>query len=464
MLPLLNVYRTPGTKTSALLIRREYDQFLGHARSRMKASQGARRFFITGQPRIGKWASYLLALGANASVFVISSDETVHYHGPNGAGWAAQIATQNPSEALLTTIGASWVLIDVEYRKYQPYVIWEKANADAWYMKTWTTKETAAVAELCGTDHVSVKARMQFLGPIARDIFPLRVRAFTEQDILEVLSQAVSGNLLEWKVPVETADDLPQILAVHCGIKCEPRINRETGELDRTQFRTSFLSDRLFELVAQSLQTRFEEVEAQMAGLLNVDASRGVVGKLVEGLMHKDLREGMLLPTGLGGHAIAHTLALIGNAEKFILQHVEPDDVALRPLYLRPRNENFAAIDAIVVVTDGLIFFQTSLSASHDRAFMVLLQILVHFPNATGIPVPKNLVYCLVGTDEERVRSLMHQATMTLSGLQALNCATLCENLGVKPATQIAYTRIGALKVDGYTFRIRHGFTKVEVV
>jgi hypothetical protein len=59
------------------------------------------------------------------------------------------------------------------------------------------------------------------------------------------------------------------------------------------------------------------------------------------------------------------------------------------------------------------------------------------------------LVYCLVGTDDERVRSLVRSSTNKLGALQRADPAVRAIELG---QNQSITDRFLKLEVDGYTF------------
>ncbi|KAJ7186354.1 hypothetical protein GGX14DRAFT_581111 [Mycena pura] len=144
-----------------------------------------------------------------------------------------------------------------------------------------------------------------------------------------------------------------------------------------------------------------------------------MAGKLVEGLMHRFLPRGMRLPDIFGGGSVAATLELLGKADVFKPQGKLKTE---RPLYLRPLLPAFAAVDAMVALSDGrLVLLQTSLADTHSRDFGTMLRIIARLPNGAGVHVGDGVFYCLVGSTDFRVRNLAHTVANTLTWLQGLS-------------------------------------------
>ncbi|KAJ7155383.1 hypothetical protein C8R43DRAFT_1126052 [Mycena crocata] len=155
---------------ATFVVRDEYDLFLQHARSCVAAravddDAFRARFFVTGQPGIGKSSSAFSDFRAhNIPVFFVNSRTEVFYFSSDGV--QRTDAVLKPVHAITDALHKSWVLIDVddsaEWRCPQIFqhglcVIWtsppcephmsrfmEKFGAERWYMKAWSPKEIAA--------------------------------------------------------------------------------------------------------------------------------------------------------------------------------------------------------------------------------------------------------------------------------------------------------------------------------
>jgi hypothetical protein len=70
------------------------------------------------------------------------------------------------------------------------------------------------------------------------------------------------------------------------------------------------------------------------------------------------------------------------------------------------------------------------------------------------------VIYCLVGTDPERVHKLVAEASNTLAELKMFDAQKLSKELTMR-YTRIAHTRLSTFRVVGYTFDHKHGFVEV---
>ncbi|KAJ7348972.1 hypothetical protein DFH08DRAFT_132869 [Mycena albidolilacea] len=159
-----------GDKTT-FIIRHEYELFMEHAMSRVSNPPDdsyRARFFVTGQPGIGKsfgclyFLFRLLALGQ--SVFFLNAPTKVYYFSGDGVQRSDQTLETWP--ATLKALQNSWVLIDVDDKSewapkifnHARCVVWtsspresrskeflKRFGAETWYMKAWSSKEIAAV-------------------------------------------------------------------------------------------------------------------------------------------------------------------------------------------------------------------------------------------------------------------------------------------------------------------------------
>jgi hypothetical protein len=207
-------------------------------------------------------------------------------------------------------------------------------------------------------------------------------------------------------------------------------------------FLSSHVAARTVELMAESADT-FRE---RLASAFDHPPTRGAAGKLVESILHRALLRGLIDPFGVGDHGLSE-LAL-GEAPNFILEAHMP--LPPPPLYLRPQSQTFAAVDAIVVTDTVLWLVQSSVSDRHSLVFKTLLATLLRLEKQ-GIEVTGfRLVFCLIGTDDQRVRSVARSAARKLTALKAADSADQTRELG--QSETVVNRLITKMDVEGYSF------------
>lgn len=311
----------------------------------------------------------------------------------------------------------------------------------------------------CGRDDVI--ARMAWCGPVAHHLF--RGKPPTMQQVTTNIADALSGNpfTLEAAQPNFTGTQ-----PVHHVFLIAPITVEENGErrLSRREFFAEFLTPNIASKTFELAEIRMEHLQPYLSRAFDISSTRGIAGKLVEGLMHRSLLRGIQLPAVLGGGgAVAATLELLGKADSFCMRSTP---TTKRPLYLRPLLPTFAAVDAMVSISSQkLVLLQTSLGGVHSKDYGAMLGCIARLPNGAGVEVTTldEVVYCLVGSTAHRVQGLVRAAKATLAQLQDLaknNHQKFGEEVGFP--TKIARTRILMFRVVGLTFDHRTGFTQVN--
>ncbi|KAJ6528583.1 hypothetical protein B0H19DRAFT_1243079 [Mycena capillaripes] len=473
---------------ATFVIRHEYGLFMEHAMSRLNNppdDSHRARFFVTGQPGIGKsFGCYyflfsLLALGQ--SVFFLSDPTSVYYFSDDGVQQTEQTPRSWP--ATVRALRNSWVLIDIDEKTdWTPPEIFNRARcvvwtsspqesrmkkflktygAEKWYMKAWSPKEIAAVTERLAIDHSKIVERLATGGPVARNLFG-GVPVPTPESIENDIRTALRGNIFVF-TPMDASGE--GIQPVHRVFLIQPlvAIDRGSGRacLQRTDYAAEFLSSHIAHTTFDLAQDHLEKVQGQLAAALDTSTTRSVAGKLVEAMMHRALIRGMQLPAVFGAGTVAVTLKLIGKAGSFVCE-TAPTDIAKRPLYLRPESPNFAAVDAILATHEKLGLIQASLGDSHRRDFGMMLRIMSRLPRGAQVDVGRlgEVIYCLVGTDAERVHKLVAEASKTLAELKMFDAQKLSKELTMRH-TMIAHRRLSTFRVVGYTFDHKDGFAEV---
>ncbi|KAJ7070507.1 hypothetical protein C8F01DRAFT_381800 [Mycena amicta] len=333
----------PGLPTehgahAAFIVRHEYDVFLNHAISCVNdwhtISPGGpqfnlpTRFFVTGQPGIGKtFGSYyflfrLLALGQ--PVFFVESPTDTLYFSSVGVQANDSAAGLSEYDATLEAIKTSWVLIDVDDsvgewccpkifatarcvvwtsppREPRTHQFKTRFNAETWYMKTWSLKEIAAATQRFEIDRREILQRMDTEGPVARSLFRVAAHAVSTADLWVTIDCAIHSNIFKF-APVD-ANGCTGFLPVHSVIKIEPRVvidDLGRAGLRRANYDAGFMSPLIAQMTLDLLQNRLNEVQKQLAATVHVSSTRTLAGKVVEDLMNRALERGIKLPEGFG--------------------------------------------------------------------------------------------------------------------------------------------------------------------
>ncbi|KAF9039666.1 hypothetical protein BDZ89DRAFT_1035288 [Hymenopellis radicata] len=453
-------------KKATFIVRDEYKEFIEHALSQGRLS----RTFVTGQPGIGKsfgavyFLMYLFGLGK--SVFWVQDDFT-YYFDSHGVQRLLDPKAVPTSEKFRRALMDSWVLIDMDQDampsttyKFAPYVIWTSSPRDLrwryftkhfwpcarWFMKAWSAKEIMAAADKLGSGHDDVMARMAWYGPVARSLFHRAPP--TEQDVSNDIRCALSGN----PFAVDAHDGTQPVHAVFLVMPAKD----DGGHcLVREKFYAKFLTPAVAEMTFELAENRMEQLQLHLSGAFDIPSTRGVAGKLVEGLMFRSLSRGMRLPDIFGGGVVAATDVFTpqGNLKTG------------RPLYLRLLLPSFAAVDAMIVLSDGrLVLLQTSLNTAHSKDFGMMLRIISRLLKGAGVHVSGDILYCVVGSSAFRVRNLARTAANTLTQLQDLARRSAKEfSTEVGVSTDIARQRIHHFRVVGVTFDHQVGFNNVDL-
>ncbi|KAJ7322874.1 hypothetical protein DFH08DRAFT_888141 [Mycena albidolilacea] len=457
-----------------IIVRQEYVDFMAHATAHVM--QGKKiHVFLTGQPGIGKsiGAGYFLfrLLASGRSVFFIPDKHSIFYF--SEAGVDVVNASHNMGNInVKRALRCSWILIDVESGSQEwfpdPWVelasclVWTSSprerrmhhfnkqyKATAWYMKPWSLAEIAAVMTLQKRDPKDIRARFARSGPVARNLFS-DPEMVTDTSLDKVINKALADNLFNFA----TSNLVDQMFLIR---PQEVLDEAERPSLQRRECSFEFLSNYIASRTAELTERHVEKVWQQLARAFDNPDTRSAAGKLVESMLHRALIHRKIdLPAAFGGGPVAE-LELIGKAEDFCLETHAPNRRDCRPLYLRPQTPNFAAVDAILVTVAVLCLFQTSLATSHSHVVKTLLQILTRLEINKIAVDSLRLVYCVVGTDEGRVKRLVREASEKLTTLQASPQARELGNL-----SQIALTRLNRLRVVGFKFDMQKGLVPLS--
>ncbi|KAJ7475747.1 hypothetical protein FB451DRAFT_255466 [Mycena latifolia] len=219
----------------------------------------------------------------------------------------------------------------------------EFLSSKRWFMKPWSTKEIAAAADRLGSAHADVIARMVWCGPVVRHLF--QGDPTTLQSMTSDISRALSGNIF-------AQPDIKGTQPVHRVFLVAPAVVKDDGgrrSLVREDYFTGFLTPAVAAETFELAESRMDRLQQFVAQAFDVSTTRGVADRLVEGLMHRAVSGGILLPAVFGaGEVAAATLELLGKANGFVAKGVP---TTLRPIYLRPLLPSFVAVDAMLVAS-----------------------------------------------------------------------------------------------------------------
>ncbi|KAF7301146.1 hypothetical protein MIND_00679000 [Mycena indigotica] len=444
-----------------------------------------RRFFITGQPGIGKscFACYLLfrLLALGKTVFFYFGGQDVCYFDQKGAHSADFSPRTNKAAENLSK---SWVVIDVEDTKWEPPaalrsaygVVWtsspqeermkgfkQKFGGKIWYMKTWSSEETQATRTLLGLNQNALENSQSVAGPIPRALWGIESSVLNDTfTIDQYIGQALQKNMFGF-ASLEDFDKGAQ--PMHRVFRIEPLVVENNGQLiiHRSSFSTHFLSSAIVRRIPVVAQAFLQTLKGQLAAAFDIPGTRSLAGKVFEGLMHHAILNKKWLPDCFGSRITA-SVDLVGQFDSFTTATDPPTTV---PLYLLPNSLTFAAVDSIIVTHSNIGLVQVAVGETHSYDFAKMLRLLSRLKNGARIDVDKTemkqFMYCLVGSNGDRVRGLVAAAQEGLDKLlRAENGLQLAKGLGRNTKLpDIWVQRLKKLTVVGYTFDPNAGFTRV---
>ncbi|KAF9037829.1 hypothetical protein BDZ89DRAFT_432374 [Hymenopellis radicata] len=282
---------TDRSCTATFILRHEYSLFMRYAMRMVSKPNHKARFFVTGQPGIGK------CFGCYYFLFRLLA------LGHDGVQKTEQIPQEWP--AIKKAIKESWVLIDVDDKSqwscplifnHARCVIWTSSPrqprmnhflktfaAEPWYMKAWSLKEIAALTERYAIDHSEILEKLDAGGPVPRWLFGLGF-APTPATLEQWIREALLDNLFAF-TPLNASG--AAIQPVHRVFLVEPLVvidKRGRACLQRSDYSAEFLSPYIAQKTADLAQYQLERVQGQLAAALNVSVTRSVARKVVEGL------------------------------------------------------------------------------------------------------------------------------------------------------------------------------------
>ncbi|KAJ7076005.1 hypothetical protein B0H15DRAFT_607787 [Mycena belliarum] len=464
-----------------MVVREEYVDFMTHILQQRHSRK--RRFFLTGQPGIGKsvgarfFLFWLLASGQ--SVFLVPETDAVYYFSETGVQRTSGHGTHTDNLDVKAAVQRSWVLIDVDLGTdpgaaewYPPRswlspcatLVWTSSprherlrrfrsqwSASVWYMRPWLREEIMLAINVGKLDSAEVWARYCLSGPVARSLFSESDRADTNE-LDRVICQSFTKGLFSFATSPLQADEESS----HRMYLVRPSESFDQNEVlfDRRQptygFLSTYITTRTVELIAQHAHNFHE----WLASAFNQPATRGAAGKLVESLFHRMVVAGSADPFKLGGRP--SELVLIGEASDFILE--ARTTLPPTPLYLLPQSQTFAALDAIIVTDTVLWLVQSTVSDRHSFNIKTILAILNRLQQQKIKVEQARLVYCLVGSDAKRVAIVGRSATEKLRALKTAKSGDRVRELG---NSKTVMDRLLKFDVEGYWLETIDTLTRV---
>ncbi|KAJ7667405.1 hypothetical protein B0H17DRAFT_1210206 [Mycena rosella] len=404
----------------------EYLQFMDYAMNLVDAARPGEctSFFLTGQPGIGKTIGsryFLLRLLSSAqSTFLILNPDSVLYFTAEG------VRPMNDAQCFALgakVISRSWILIDIDSSPslgWLPHpwvangraVVWTSSPSDerfrhftdlyaayVWYMKPWGLQEISAVTTLDGRDKEEVVARFNLSGP-----------AVISADNVFNQGAGFTGTHRVFLVrPQEVLDEYGRV------------------SFTREECRVEFLCPHVALEMGKAFTKQADAFRKQLATAFDQHPStRSAAGQLVESLFHRALAE-----------------KTASSQDAFGIQYIKKSFSPPASLH----STTFAAIDALLLTSHALYLIQTSLSDSHSFILFTILDILSRLARLRFQPEEMNLVYCLVGTDEVKVKALVKQAEDKLYSL-----VKNPHKSGLGSLSKIRLSRLKRLTIAGVVF------------
>ncbi|KAJ7777465.1 hypothetical protein B0H16DRAFT_958741 [Mycena metata] len=478
--PYLRIHTLLKPHPSKVVIRDEYVEFMRHALA--AGDDELLRFFLTGQPGIGKsvGACYFLfcLLASGQPGFFIPEPDTVYYFSEHGVQKGSDSSIYRNSLTVREAVELSWVLIDVdignspasldwyprEWLKPCKTMIWTSSPRDGrlrhfkkhfratpWYMKPWSLAEIDSLCQLAKKDNTEIRARLELSGPVARSLF-FDVHRTMIVDIDSVIRRSLVRGLFEFATSTEGNDEG----ASHRMYLLRPlETYNEDGvlQISREVPMYSLLSSCVAARAVELSGTLDDIFRARLASAFDHPPTRGAAGKLVESILHQALRRRSVDPFGVGPGLFE--LRLIGEAATFIIETAPRPT----PVYLRPLSQTFAAIDAIVVTDTTLWLIQSTVADSHSFVFKTLLAVLLRLEKKGYNVKNRRLVYCPIGTDEGRVKTVARSAARKLNALKGVTPEDRTLELG--QVLKESNWFVESLQVEGYYFVALEELTRV---
>ncbi|KAJ7198316.1 hypothetical protein GGX14DRAFT_573553 [Mycena pura] len=484
--PKLRVHSLAKPHPPTIVVREEYHVFMTHA---LQSEEGHRRFFLTGQPGIGKQPSFscksvgacyflFWLLAAGQSVFFLPAPGAVYYFSEAGVQ-TFQTSPTSSYEMLASNlvveaaVESSWVLIDVLAEDWYPGpwvrpcagLVWTSSprrqrllkfrsrySAKVWYMKAWVREEIALVTIRENKDAAEIQARLRLSGPVAQTLFSDEDRASTTE-IDDVITDSFTIGLFESVVSYRVSGTDEK--ASHRMFLLGPKeIWDEDGvpHLDRAEPAAIFLSIHIAARTPELVVKAEDDLRKRLASTFNYATTCEAASELMEGILHQELRRGPVYPFGVGGHGLS-ILTLNGQATDYIFE-----SHGTCPLYLRPKSRNFA-VDSIVVTDTVIWLVQSTMFDRQSLIFKSLLSILLRL-EILGINVDRvRLVYCLIGTIGRRVEKAAYSAAEKLEALKATTAVNQERELGQN--AKVVDRLLPKFDVEGYSFANLKELTRV---
>ncbi|KAJ7773229.1 hypothetical protein B0H16DRAFT_1451051 [Mycena metata] len=374
----------------AVLVRAEYHEFMIHLLN--IETNERRRFFLTGQPGIGKHSSFSAlceytgldrddkVLGDAVASSVVLIDVDVG-NGPWAADWYPG-AWLKPCLALIWTSPPH----QRRLRKFKSHFA-----ADVWGDQCYYVHLVFGIF-LLGRDPQEVQTRLKWSGPVAQSLF-VDSQKLSHSTVDAVIKKSLAKGIFEFATFYQAGDEVylvgPKESWTKDGV-C--RLNRAEPDY---LFLSSAIAHRTVKLMVKS----GDLFQQQIVSAFDHSPTRGAAGQLVESILHHALFRGSVDPFGVGGPGLPK-LDLIGEAGNFVFEaHI---GLPQPPLYLLPQSRTFAAVDAMILLPQK--------HAGYSRPAQ--LKKLNFDVNRA------NLVYCAIGTDGKRARSV---ARSVARKLQAIN-------------------------------------------
>ncbi|KAJ7607555.1 hypothetical protein FB45DRAFT_1131361 [Roridomyces roridus] len=405
----LDCFSQIGTE-EAFIVRQEYTECIQHA-LRMSITEQKFRVFITGQSGIGitvgahHFLFCLLALGK--PVFWVT-DNVAFISTATGCSCHKALFRRIRLALFLQTLLAGSP-VDHEALEYKRTCCQSAILFSLRFLHLPTL--TVFNRDIEEVPHSRIIARMKYCGPVPRGLFAtdgIGDLYSVESSILQALAGKHFGN--------ERYSE--EVFLVRPAVMHDDTTGRLI--LRRDLYTTEFHTPAVAELTIQRA-TRWlkngQDLQQSVSFAFRAASTHDLAGKLVEGVMHCALSDGVALPEALHGGVLAATIEFRGTVDTFVLidNNKVADPATTRPLYLRPAAvSGFPAIDAILATSPTqLVLFHTSLSETlHNWDFGTMLRIIARLPKlGVGIDLDsiKDIVCSVVGIpqDSYRVKNLI---------------------------------------------------------
>ncbi|KAJ7193515.1 hypothetical protein GGX14DRAFT_588408 [Mycena pura] len=202
---------------------------------------------------------------------------------------------------------------------------------------------------------------------------------------------------------------------------------------------------------------QLEDAQEALAAAFDKPHSRHMAGSMVEGMVFRGITD-RLDPIdaeaafGVAPGEVIKSIEVRGNGGDFVLVDHEASAREHRPLYLEFYSTERTGVEGIFITESAVYIIQTTVDGGIHAGVMPTVLLVLDRLQACGIAVDNaalELVYCLLGVKESRIRELMAEARTRIEVLQ--NGDPQAELAALPEETR---ARLSRIRVEGVIWNV----------